>query len=84
MYKCIMCPLNDHLYSLTHEAEQPDCACGQIREHNKQFLPDCLLCSNEWNQMIIELNRLSFESLLNNLLYIEMICTLRKQTKKHF
>ena len=62
-------PLNDHIYSLIHVVEQPDCARGHIGENNKHFLLDYLLYSNERNQMIIELNRLGFEPLLNNLLY---------------
>jgi len=62
-------PLNDHLYSLIHVVDQPNCPCGHIRENNKHFLLDCPLYNNEHIQMIADLNLLGFEPLLNNLLY---------------
>ena len=47
---CMLCsPLNDHLYLIIHVVEQPDCACGHIRESNKHFPLECLLYSNEQN-----------------------------------
>ena len=54
---------NDHLYSLIHVVEQPDCACEHIRENNTHLLLDCLY-HNERNQMITELNGLGFKPLL--------------------
>ena len=63
-------PLNDHLYSLIHVVEQPNGASAHIRENNKKNLLNCLLYSNEWNQMITELNNLGFKPLLNILLYV--------------